>query len=109
MEKMESMQEEMQKKLEMFEPMCNCRACPTYTAHGKTEPIVFCHPMRGLNESITSENGCTCGTCPVYDQMKYMTTYFCTRDIEMKQKAIIAEAAWKGHSVWDHLTGRKTP
>jgi hypothetical protein len=28
---------------------------------------------------------------PLERQMNYTTTYFCTRDIEMKQKAAIAE------------------
>jgi hypothetical protein len=39
--------------------------------------------------------------------MKFMTAYYCTRGIEMKQKVAIAEATWKGHSVWDHLRTRQ--
>jgi hypothetical protein len=44
---------------------------------------------------------------PIYGKMKFMTAYYCTRGIEMRQKGAIAEAAWKGHSVWDHLRGRR--
>lgn len=98
---------EMDKRLKMVESMCVCRRCPTYKALGeKDDYIAYCFPSRGKSRKITEEKGCTCGICPVYGQMRFMTSYYCTRGIEMKQKEAIAEATWKGHSVWDHLRSR---
>lgn len=107
-EQMKMTPEEIEKRLKMVESMCICRGCPTYGALGKEDDYVaYCFPTRGESKNISKEEGCTCGVCPVYAQMKFMTTYYCTRGIEMKQKEAIAEAAWKGHSVWDHLRRRR--
>ena len=96
--------EEMEKRLKMVESKCICKDCPTYQAFGREGAyIAYCFPTRGKSENISKEKGCTCGLCSVYAQMKFITAYYCTRDVEMKQKVAIAEAAWKGHSVWDHL------
>ncbi len=100
--------EEMEKRLKMIESMCICKGCPTYKALGSDDDyIAYCFPTRGRSKNISEEKGCTCGVCPVYAQMKFITAYYCTRGIEMKQKLAIAEASWKGHSVWDHLRARQ--
>ena len=107
-EPMKMTPEEMEKRLKMVESRCICKGCPTYKALGKEDDyIAYCFPTRGKSKNISEEKGCTCGVCPVYAQMKFMTAYYCTRDIEMKQKVAIAEAEWKGHSVWDHLRTRQ--
>ena len=107
-EPMKMTPEDLEKRLKMVESMCICRSCPTYKNLGKEDDyIAYCFPTRGKSESISEEKGCTCGVCPVYAKMKFMTAYYCTRDVEMKQKVAIAEAAWKGHSVWDHLRKRQ--
>lgn len=96
--------EETEKRLKMVESMCVCKGCPTYKSLQKEDDnIAYCFPTCGKSRNITEEKGCTCGVCPVYAEMKFLTAYYCTRGIEMKQKAAIAEAVWKGHSVWDHL------
>jgi hypothetical protein len=96
--------EETERRLKKVESMCICKGCPTYkTLQKEDDNIAYCFPTRGKSRKITEEKGCTCGVCPVYAEMKFLTAYYCTRGLEMKQKAAIAEAAWKGHSVWDHL------
>jgi hypothetical protein len=108
MESMEMTPEQMAERLKMVESMCICRSCPTYTNLGEDdEYIVYCFPSRGRSKNISEEKGCTCGVCPVYDEMKFMTAYYCTRDIEMKQKIAIVDEAWKGHSIWDHIRGKR--
>jgi hypothetical protein len=100
--------EEMAEKLKMMESMCICKKCPSYKGLGEEDDyITYCFPSRGKSNKITKETGCTCGVCPVYGMNKFMTSYFCTRDIDMKQKTAIVDEAWKGHSFWDHLTGKK--
>ena len=100
--------EEMEKRLKMVESACICRGCPTYTALGKEDDyIAYCFPTKGESKNIAEEKGCICGTCPVYAQMDFITAYYCARGIEMKQKEAIAEALWKGHSVWEHLRRRR--
>jgi len=107
MEQMEMSPEEMKKQEEMVNSMCICKSCPTYKAYGKEDNyIAYCFPTHGKSKNL-AEHGCICGTCPVYEKMKFVTAYYCTRDVEMKQKTAIAEAAWKGHSVWDHLKVKK--
>lgn len=107
-EPMKMTPEEMEKRLKMVESMCICKGCSTYKALGKEDDyIAYCFPTRGKSKNISEEKGCTCGVCPVYAKMKFMTAYYCTRGIEMKQKVAIAEATWKGHSVWDHLRTRQ--
>ncbi|UCB60918.1 MAG: DUF2769 domain-containing protein [Candidatus Bathyarchaeota archaeon] len=98
---------EVEKRLKRVESMCICRGCPTYKSLGKEDDhIAYCFPARGRSVNIAEEKGCTCGICPTYAEMKFLTSYYCTRGIEMKQKAAIAEAMWKDHSVWDHLRSR---
>lgn len=107
MEQMKMSPEEMKKQEEMVNSMCICKSCPTYKAYGKEDDyIAYCFPTHGKSKNL-AEHGCICGTCLVYEKMKFVTAYYCTRDIEMKQKTAIAEAAWKGHSVWDHLREEK--
>ena len=107
MEKMEMPSEEMKKQEEMVNSMCICKSCPSYTAYGKEDDhIGYCFPTHEKSENL-AEHGCTCGTCPIYMKMDFMTNYYCTRDIEMKQKMAIAEASWTGHSVWDHIKRKK--
>ncbi len=107
MEQLTMSPEDMKKREEMVNSMCICKSCPTYKAYGKDDAfIAYCLPTHGKSKNL-AEHGCICGTCPVYEKMKFMTAYYCTRDIEMKQKTAIAEAAWSGHSVWDHLKGKK--
>ena len=103
MDNMEISREEMKKREAMVNSMCTCKICPSYTAYGKEDDyIAYCFPPHGKSENL-AEHGCICGTCPVNTKMDFLTAYYCTRDIEMKQKAAIAEAEWKGHSVWDHI------
>ncbi len=100
---MEMSPDEMKKQEEMINSMCICKGCPTYTAYGKKDDfIAYCFPTHGKSKNL-AEHGCTCGICPVYEKKKFMTAYFCTRDIDMKQKVAIAEAVWSGHGVLDHL------
>lgn len=96
--------EEVERTLKKIESMCICRDCPTYkTLQKDDDNIAYCFPTRGKSRNTIEEKGCTCGMCPVHAEMAFLTVYFCTRGTEMKQKSAIAEAAWKGHSVWDHL------
>lgn len=107
LEKMEMTPEEMKKQEDMVDSMCICKNCPTYRAYGKEDDFIsYCLPSRGKSKNL-AEHGCICGTCPIYMKKNFVTAYFCTRDIEMKQKTAIVEAAWRGHSVLDHLKGKK--
>ena len=99
--------EQLKERLMMVEDMCICKGCPTYVHLNQVDGyIAYCFPSHGKSMMIKEEKGCTCGVCPVYNQNKFMTSYFCTRDIDMKQKTAIVDEAWKGHSVWDHITGK---
>jgi hypothetical protein len=72
-----------------IESMCICPTCPTYKAYGKEDDyIAYC--LHGKSKNL-AEHGCKCGLCPVYDKKKFVTTYFCTRDTEAKQKMAIAK------------------
>ncbi|UCE16582.1 MAG: DUF2769 domain-containing protein [Candidatus Bathyarchaeota archaeon] len=105
---MEMTPKQIAERLKMVESACICKGCPTYkNLEREDDYISYCFPTRGASKNITEEKGCTCGICPIYGQMKFMNTYYCTRGIEMKQKEAIAEAAWNGHSVWDHLRRRR--
>lgn len=107
METMELSPEEIKKREEETVSMCICPTCPTYLAYGKEDDhIAYCFPTHGKSKNL-AEHGCKCPTCPVYAKMNYVTAYYCTRDLDMKQRIAIAEAEWKGHSVWDHIRGKK--
>ena len=70
--------------------MCICPTCPTYKAYGKEDDfIAYC--VNGKSKNL-AEHGCKCGLCPVYEKMKYVTAYYCTRGIEDNQKKHIAES-----------------
>lgn len=100
---MEILPSEMKKREDMVDSMCICKSCSSYKAYVKeTDFIGYCFPTHSKSKNL-AEHGCICGTCSVYEKMTFLTAYYCNRDIEMKQKAAIAEAAWSGHSVWDHL------
>ena len=104
---MEMTPEEIKKREAMVDSMCICKNCPSYSAYGKEDDFIsYCLPSRGKSKNL-AEHGCICGTCPIYMKKNYVIAYYCTRDIEMKQKTAIVEAAWQGHSVWDHLKGKK--
>jgi hypothetical protein len=69
--------------------MCMCPTCPTYKAYGKEdEYIAYCLPTHGKSKNL-AEHGCKCGLCPVFEKKNFKTVYFCTRDIEQKQKVAI--------------------
>lgn len=77
--------------------MCICRGCPTYVALGVEDDYVgYCFVGHGRSKKITSEEGCICGTCPVYEMNQYMTNYYCTRGIEKEQKEAIAQEIQTG-------------
>jgi hypothetical protein len=62
--------------------------------------------LHGRSRNIKEEKGCTCGLCPIHQQMKFVTISFCTRDIDREQQQAIADARSKGHSVFEHLIPR---
>ncbi len=92
---------------EMAYSMCICRSCPTYIAWGKEDDYVgYCLPSRGRSKNITTEKGCYCGTCPVYEMYKFLTQYYCTRGTEKEQKDAIAREIQTGQNAYKDLTSR---
>ncbi len=100
--------EDMKKREEMVNSMCICRGCPTYTVLGKEDDYMgYCFPGRGRSKNIKDEQGCICGTCPIYGMFRYLTQYYCTRGTEQEQKAAIAKEVQTGQSAYDSLVGRR--
>ncbi len=100
--------EELKNREEMVNSMCICRACPTYVALGKEDDFVgYCFPGHGRSKNITAENGCICGTCPVYGMYQYLTQYYCTRGTEQEQKEAIAREVQTGQNAYKELTSRR--
>jgi len=84
---MEMTLEQMEKRLKKLAPICICRNCPTYLGLGEEDDyIVYCFPTRGKSKKIKDEVGCTCESCPVYEEMNFTKDYFCTRGTEEQQE-----------------------
>ena len=95
---METSVEEMKKREEMVNSMCNCNSCPSYKAYGKEDDFIgYCFPSHGKSKNL-AEHGCICGTCPIFSKMNFQTIYFCTRNIEEIQKAAIVKEGCQLHN-----------
>ncbi len=99
--------EETKKREEMVNSMCICRSCPTYVALGKEDDFIgYCFEGHGKSKNITKEQGCYCGTCPIYEMYRYLTQYYCTRGTEKEVKEAIAKEIQTGQNAYDLLTSR---
>ena len=59
----------------------------TYLGLGEEDDyVVYCFPTRGKSKRIKDEVSCICEPCPVYEEMKFATEFFCTRGTEEQQK-----------------------
>ncbi len=57
---------------------CRCQECPSYTrcARKKDEKL-FCAKEVGKSTCDISMLGCFCGDCPVYEECKLQSGYYC--------------------------------
>ncbi len=80
-------EEEMNKVIAETKEVCKdyCSVCPSYTGMGETE-LAFC--ALGKSESISEENGCLCGSCPITEKMSLRWGYYCTRGSGREQADI---------------------
>ncbi|MFX0169780.1 MAG: DUF2769 domain-containing protein [Candidatus Hodarchaeota archaeon] len=74
---MTSMSEAEQKRgVEQVNYMCLCNRCPTYIRSRETT-VGFCSTKK--SESIQTQKGCLCSTCPVTKTMSLRWEYYCTQ------------------------------
>jgi hypothetical protein len=60
-----------------LQDQCICRICPSHEDCG--EPIGYCLPEVHKSSCITSELGCVCTGCPVWEKLKLDREYYCLR------------------------------
>lgn len=57
---------------------CNCPNCPTWRSDEcakNTMEALYC--AKGVTACRFTDNGCICGTCPVFQNYKLANGYFC--------------------------------
>ncbi|MEI6797479.1 MAG: DUF2769 domain-containing protein [Methanomassiliicoccales archaeon] len=74
--------------IEGLKKKCDCAICPTYNECATTRhELLFC--AIGKSKScITSDEGCSCATCPVTAALDLSHYYYCLRgsETEMRMK-----------------------
>lgn len=57
---------------------CVCAGCPSYNdcAKGKKE-LLYCADEVGKSACEYAMSGCICGACPIHEQYKLKSGYYC--------------------------------
>jgi hypothetical protein len=90
--------EELQKKLaamtstevasaiEGLKKQCDCPTCPTYNECATTKHELLYCALGKSKSCITSDEGCSCATCPVTASLDLGHYYYCLRGSEKEMR-----------------------
>ncbi|WP_211531034.1 DUF2769 domain-containing protein [Methanocalculus chunghsingensis] len=69
---------------------CHCPSCPTYRECAeRAGDRAFCTIGESRDDCIIDEEkGCICTRCPVYLDVGFQKTFFCTRGTEQQQRIL---------------------
>ena len=77
---------ELQAAVDGLKKKCDCPTCPTYNECAqKAGEALFC-ALGKSKKCITSDEGCSCATCPVTADLELRHYYYCLRGPEAEQR-----------------------